>query len=427
VAQLRYELLTLGDELLLGLTANTHLSFIGEQLGLHAAMLRRNVTLTDEAEDIAGQLRESWARAEVVITTGGLGPTCDDRTREAVAGVLGLKLVFDETVEKEIRERFEKFGRPMTPNNLKQAQVFEGCTVLHNPNGTAPGLLVEQAGKVLIMLPGPPGELQPMFVNQVLPLLVSRGLLLDHEAYVQVRTAGIGESALEHKLEPLLKQGGAGLSVAWCAHAGQVDLRLSSPGGQLSGASLKQIAAECAIALGEDFMCFGRATLAHLCTDLLRAGECKLAVAETATGGQLADAFTGVHGASKCFAGGCVCYSNDSKTQLLDIPEDIMLQHGSVSAETAVAMATGAAEKLGAHYGLAITGYSGPCDAKQGGSGTVFIGLYAPGGVWSRKLSYPGHRKAMKQRAVNAALDWLRRELLRSPSGCSGDACTLCG
>jgi nicotinamide-nucleotide amidase len=419
VAQLRYELLTLGDELLLGLTPNSHLTFIGQQLGRRGVLLQRNVTITDEADAIVAQFRESWARADVVITTGGLGPTCDDRTREAIAEVLGQKLVFDPAIEQTIAERFEKFGRKMTPNNLKQAYKFERGDVLPNANGTAPGLWVEQDGKVLCMLPGPPNELHPMFTEQVVPRLAQIGLLSEREAYVQVRTAGVGESALEHKLQPIFDRHGDALSVAFCAHAGQVDCRVSSPSGRLDATQLQQIAAECAFLLGEDFLCFGHDSLAQVCADLLRGNESLLAVVETATGGLLADSFTNICGASKFFAGGCVCYSNDSKTQLLDVPEEIMLQHGAVSAESAVALATGAAEKLGADYALAITGFAGPCSgsAPQNPVGTMFLALFSPQGVWSKKLSYPGPRSAVKQRAVNAALDWLRRELLRAQSG----------
>src|SRR5215212_10766692 len=186
-----YELLTLGDELLLGLTPNGHLTFIGAQLGRRGALLDRNVTITDEADAIAGQFRESWARADVVITTGGLGPTCDDRTRDVIADVLKQKLVFDPVIEQAIAERFARFGRKMTSNNLKQAYVFERGEVLPNAHGTAPGLWVEQDGKVLIMLPGPPNELQPMFVEQIVPRLAARGLLTDREAYVQIRSAGV--------------------------------------------------------------------------------------------------------------------------------------------------------------------------------------------------------------------------------------------
>ncbi len=418
LAPKRFELLTLGDELLLGLPTNTHLVFLGQQLGRRGVTLQRNVTLTDDADAIVAQFAESWRRADVIITTGGLGPTCDDRTREAIAEVLGQKLVFDETVERAIADRFARFNRKMTPNNLKQAYRPERSEVLPNPNGTAPGLWVEQDGKVLCMLPGPPNELQPMFVDQVLPRLAQRGLVLDREAYIQLRTIGIGESLLETRLQPLFDRIGAGLQVAFCAHSGHVDCRLSSPCGTFNAAQLQGFAQEIATSLGEDFMCFGHDSLAKVAADLLRAEEKMLAVAETATGGLLANAFTDIAGATKFFAGGCVCYSNQSKMQLLDVPEDILIQHSAVSAENAVAMATGAAESLGADYALAITGFCGPCGGTaENPVGTIYLALYTPCGVWSKKMNFPGPRPTIKQRAVNAALDWLRRELLRHRAG----------
>jgi nicotinamide-nucleotide amidase len=416
----RYELLTLGDELLLGLTTNGHLAFIGSQLGRRGALLNRNVTITDEADAIAEQFRESWARADVVITTGGLGPTCDDRTRDVIAAVLGQKLVLDPLVQLGIEERFSRLGRKMTPNNLKQAYVFEHGDVLPNPHGTAPGLWVEQEGRILIMLPGPPNELQPMFAEQVVPRLAARGLLLEREAYVQFRTAGVGESALETKLQPIFDRWRAGLSVAFCAHQGSVDCRVSSPGGELSHEDLEAVAGECAHLLGDDFVCYGHDSLARVCADLLRQQEKKLAVVETATGGLLAHAFTEVCGACKFFAGGVVCCSNDAKMLLLDVPECLLLQHGAVSDEAAVAMATGAAETLGADYALAVTGFAGgSATGTHSGNpvGTIFIALFSPAGVWCKKLSYPGPRSTIKVRAVNAALDWLRRELLRAQRG----------
>ncbi|HEY0945060.1 MAG TPA: CinA family nicotinamide mononucleotide deamidase-related protein [Opitutaceae bacterium] len=418
VAQLHYELLTFGDELLLGLTANGHLTFIGAQLGRRGVTLARNVTVTDDAEVIAAQFRESWARSDVVITTGGLGPTCDDRTREAIAAVLGQDLVFDPDIERMIADRFASFGRKMTPNNLKQAYRFSRGEVLPNANGTAPGLWVEQSGKVLVMLPGPPNEMQPMFTDQVLPRLAARRLVTGSEAYVQLRTAGVGESALETRLQPIFERYGDALSVAFCAHLGQVDCRVSSPSERLGHAELEAIAAECAALLGEDFLCYGHDSMAKVCADLLRAQEKTLAVAETATGGLLASAFNDMCGVSKFFAGACICCSHDAKMQLLDVPEDILLQHGGASAENAVAMATGAAETLGADYALATTGFAGPCaGSKENPVGTIYIALYTPMGVWSKKLSYPGPRASMKVRAVNAALDWLRRELVRAATG----------
>ncbi len=408
----RYELLTLGDELLLGLTANGHLTFIGAQLGRRGVLLQRNVTITDEADAIAAQFQESWAKADVVITTGGLGPTCDDRTREVLAQALGQKLVLDPAIESAIADRFARINRQMTPNNLKQAYRFERGEVLPNANGTAPGLWVEQNGKVLIMLPGPPNELQPMFTEQVVPRLARLGLLSESEAYVQIRTAGVGESLLETRFQSIFDRYPA-LSIAYCAHQGQVDCRVSSPDQTYGMEKLRGIAQECAALLGDDFVCYGHDSLAKVVADQLREAGRTLAVAESCTGGLLANSFTDICGASKFFQGGIVSYSNDSKMLLLDCPECLLSQHGAVSAECAVAMATGVAEQLGADYGVAITGFAGPTGgAGENPVGTIYLGIHAPGGDWSRKLSYPGPRCTVKVRSVTAAIDWLRREIL---------------
>ncbi len=424
----RFELLTLGDELLLGLTANSHLTFIGTELGRRGVQLAHHATLSDGADDIAGQLRASWARGTVVILTGGLGPTCDDRTREAVAATLGEALVHDPAIERAIAERFARFGRPMTPNNRQQAMKFLRGEVLPNPHGTAPGLWLARDGRVLVLLPGPPNELRPMFADHVVPRLVRLGLLAEGEAYVQLRTAGIGESALETKLAPLFVPHGNALCVAYCAHEGFVDVRLSSPDGRLAFAQLEALAAMCAGLLGEDFLCHGRDSLAKICADLLRTRDKRLAVAEAATGGLLASAFSDLCGAHKFFAGGVVCCSNDAKVALLEVPECLLLQHGAVSEECAVAMATAAAERLGADYALAVTGSASPTgsvspqsgsgDKADGGEenplGAIYLALHTPHGAWAKKVCWPGARSTVKMRAVNAALDWLRRELLRT-------------
>jgi nicotinamide-nucleotide amidase len=409
----RYELLTLGDELLLGLTANAHLTWIGAQLGRRGVLLQRNVTVTDEAEAIATQFRESWARADVVITTGGLGPTCDDRTREAVAEVLGQKLVFEPRIEQAIRARFAKLQRVPTANNLKQAYRFEHGEVLPNANGTAPGLWVEQDGKVLIMLPGPPNELQPLFTEQVVPRLAALGRLSDHEAYIQIRSIGIGESALETMFQCTFSRS-PGLGIAFCAHQGQVDCRISSPDGRYGMEKLRAIASECAALLGDNLLCFGHDSLAQVVADQLKLQGRTLAVAEASTGGMLANAFADLCGACKFFQGGIVSTSNEAKMLMLECPECLLKQHGAVSPECAVAMASGVAERLGADYGLAITGFSGPCTGeKENPVGGIYIGLHSPAGDWAKQLNYPGPRSAIKKRAINDAIDWLRREVMK--------------
>lgn len=409
----RVELITTGDELLLGLTANSHLTYIGDQLRRRGAMLTRNVVISDDADAIGEQFRESWARADVVITTGGLGPTCDDRTRDVIAQALGQKLVHDPSLESVIRERFAQLNRKMSANNLKQAQRPERAEALPNANGTAPGLWVEQDDRILVMLPGPPNELIPMFEEQVLPRLAARGFLNVDESYIQIRTIGVGESAVETLLQPLFTAH-PHLGIAFCAHPGQVDVRLSSPSACYARTDLQILANRCRERLGPDFLCFGHDSLVKVVSDLLRLRDLDLAVAESCTGGFLASAFTDAPGASKFFAGGIVCYSNDCKVQLLDVPECMLKQHGAVSAEVAVAMATGVAERLAADYGLSITGFAGPCGGThENPVGTIYLGLHTPNGVWSRRLALPGARQSVKQRAVTAALDWLRRELLR--------------
>ncbi len=410
----RVELITTGDELLLGLTANSHLGYLGDQLRRRGAMLTRNVVIADDAMAIGVQFRESWSRSDVVITTGGLGPTCDDRTREVIANALGQKLIHDPAIERAIRDRFARMNWKMSANNLRQAQRPERSDVLENPHGTAPGLWVEQDGRILVMLPGPPNELVPMFETHVLPRLAARGILCHEETYVQIRTAGVGESALETMLQAIFAEY-PGVGVAFCAHPGHVDVRLSSPCGALTRTQLQILGNRCRERLGMDFVCFGHDPLVKIVSDLLRLRDLDLAVAESCTGGSLASAFTDQPGASKFFAGGVVCYSNDCKVQLLDIPECMLKQHGAVSAEVAVAMATGVAERLSADYGLAITGFAGPCGGNQDNPvGTIYFGLHSPHGVWSRRITVPGPRLSVKQRAVTIALDWLRRELIRA-------------
>ncbi|MEM8550292.1 MAG: competence/damage-inducible protein A [Verrucomicrobiota bacterium] len=407
----RVELLTLGDELLLGIRENAHLMHIGSELARHGLDLQRNQSFSDKIEDIERFFRDSWEQADIVITTGGLGPTVDDNTREVVADVLGLELNFVPAIEADIRARFARLGREMSENNLKQCYLPEGAELIPNPYGTAPGIWLEKDGKYLAMMPGPSAELYPMLKEHVIPRLCSNGLCNIGEAYLQIRTMGVGESGLENTLRPIFNQH-PGLGLAYCAHQGLVDVRLSRGKGDYSRAALQGIAKECREALGEDFVCYGNDTLAKVVFDHLRADEKTLAVAESCTGGLLSNAFTDIPGASKVFTGGIVCYNNDAKMELLGVPEDILAQHGAVSAETAVAMATGAAERMSADYALSVTGFAGPSGGTpENPVGTIYIGYHAPAGSWCVRMMYPGERTAVKTRAVNRALDVMRRKL----------------
>jgi len=409
----KLDLLTLGDELLLGLRANSHLDYLGGEFARHGLPLRRNLVVRDEPADIEAAFRDCWQSAVIVVTTGGLGPTSDDNTREAIARVLGLPLELDPAAEAAISERFLRAHRTMTDDDRKQCYRPRGAQLLPNRHGTAPGIYLEKDGKILVMLPGPTNELRPMFVNEVLPHLQEAGALQSSEAYLQLRTAGVPEIQVEQRIRPIVNKY-PGLGLAFCAHQGQVDVRIAPGARDFGPGELKAIGQEMRAVLDEDFVCFGHMTLAEVVLEELHARGATLALAESCTGGLLANAFTDIPGASEIFLGSVVSYSNDAKVQLLDVPEIILAQHGAVSAETALAMATGAAERIGADYALSITGLAGP----TGGTaelpvGTVFLGYTSPNGAWSRKVHYSGDRLTVKARAVHGAIDWMRRKLLK--------------
>ena len=408
----RVETLTLGDELLLGIRENEHLTYLGRQLAHHGLEPAANLVVRDNVEDVRLFFSESWKRSDLVITTGGLGPTSDDLTREAIAQALDEELVFDPAIETHVRDRFSRLGRPMPKINLKQCRRPASAEVLSNPYGTAPGLYLEKGGKILVMLPGPAREMHPMFEELVVPRLTKAGLFPEIDCYLQLRTAGIGESDLAEKIGHLL-EGYDGLVVGYCAHAGMVDLRLSSLDAELlSEEQLTRIADACREALGEDFVCYGERTLAEVIFRELRTLEKTLAVAESCTGGLLSAAFTEIPGISKVFHGGAVCYHNDAKVQMVDVPEAMLAQHGAVSDETAVAMATGACERFGADYGLSVTGFAGPAGGTQVlPVGSIYLGYASPVGVWSKKIQLRGDRASNRRRAATAALDWMRRKL----------------
>lgn len=408
------DLITLGDELLLGIRQNGHLCKIGAEFARHGLSLRRNIVCRDDAASIRQTFMSCWESADIIITTGGLGPTSDDNTRETIASCLGCPLEFQPEIEAAIAARFRRLGRRMSPVNLKQCYLPRGARLLPNPHGTAPGVFYRRDGKLLFMLPGPSAELYPMLDVEVIPRLCREGLCSPEDAYLQLRTMGVGESRLQEMLNPVFGRF-PGLGVAFCAHEGMVDVRVFSEDERIGVEQLARAAEECRQLLGDDFICFGHCNLAKVIFNHLRADEKRLAVAESCTGGLLSNAFTDIPGASKVFTGGVVCYSNDAKMELLGVPECILQQHGAVSAETAVAMATGAAERFSSDYALSVTGFAGPSGGTpENPVGTIYIGYHSPCGTWSVRMAEPGERLAVKARAVNHALDIMRRKLCKN-------------
>jgi nicotinamide-nucleotide amidase len=410
------DLITIGDELLLGLTRNGHLTYIGEQLAFRGAAPNRNIVCRDEAGEIRSNFELSWKESDIVITTGGLGPTSDDRTRDIIAEVLGLELLYSDEVEDAIRERFKSFKGVMGVNNKKQAFYPAGAEIIMNAQGTAPGLWLEKDGKLLIMLPGPPRELNPMFENQILPRLGSEGRLADTARIISFQTSGIGESSLELELDPVLNPH-SDINVAFCAHYGTVDVRLSSISGDTSLDNVQELAGLCIEKLGAHFLTDGIRGITPVILDLLRDRNETIAVGESCTGGLLGAALTSVPGSSDVFQGGTITYTNQAKHEILGVPKADLDQHGAVSEQVAIAMAEGALQKLHSTWALSTTGIAGP----GGGTpekpvGMVFIGVAGPDGSFAKQLDLRGNRGIVRERTVGVAQDILRRRLLKMTS-----------
>ncbi len=401
--------INVGDELLDGIRENGHLLWLGEQLARRGLPITRSIVVRDNAVEIAREVGEAWGAYDLIVTTGGIGPTSDDHVRAAVASALGLKLEHVPSAEQALRERFKLIGRKLSEADLSQCFIPTGAEALPNPRGTSPGVFYHRDGKALVMLPGPTLELRPMFEEEVVPRLRDVGCACQGEAYVQVRTFGIGAVPLEEIVRPFLKPG---MVLSFGTHTGVVDARISSAGSGFTAEELCEVARQVRDAVGHDFVCTGHACLASLVVEQLRSLEKTVSLAESCTGGLLANSFTNVPGASKVFAGSAVCYANDAKVNLLGIPECLIAQHGAVSAECAAAMATCAIEKFGSDYAISVTGYAGPGGGTEVDPvGTVYIGYASPAGVWSRRVVLPGDRRQVKLRAVNTALDFMRRQL----------------
>lgn len=410
------EIINFGDELLLGIRENTHLTYLSGELARYGLPVRRNRVIADEASEIQYAVSEAWKRSNIVITTGGLGPTSDDRTRENIAKALGIELVFDSEIEAWIRTRVDRPDLLTEESHRKQCYRFSGNRALRNHHGTAPGLILERDNKRLIMLPGPTHELKPMFEKQVIPILRDWGVLGEKQMYLQIRTCGSAESVVQKKVEPLMRRY-PDLAIAYCLHYGIVDLRLSLQNRKSGMDSLKLIGRDARKLLGEDFVCWGDVSIEELLFRELLARNRTLAVAESCTGGLLCHALTELPGVSKVFAGGVVCYSNEIKISQVGVAESIIKEHGAVSPECAMAMASGISKAFSADCGLSLTGFAGPGGGNEKNPcGTVHMGYRSPAGVFCKTVCYEGSRSVIKARAAQTALDWVRRRLLKHKS-----------
>lgn len=416
VAPPRVELLTIGDELLLGFTIDTNAAHLARALaGIGVEVVRRG-SVGDDADAIAHAVREALDRTGALITTGGLGPTADDRTRPAIAAALGRRLLRDESVLAGIAARFAALGRTMPPMNDVQAMVPEGARLLTNHHGTAPGLWIEDdAGRWVAMLPGVPREMRSMLADTLLPLLAARvppgaGVIRSRT----LRTTGIGESSLAEMLGEL---GGAtveGLPLAFLPGWEGVDLRLTARGlgADVAERALHRASAALEPRLGRFLYGWDGDDLAALVLQRCRDRAFTIATAESCTGGLLGGRITAIAGASDCYLGGVVAYDNTVKRAVLGVGDDLLRAHGAVSEAVALAMARGVRTLLGADAAMAVTGIAGP----SGGTpekpvGTVWLAAEARGRARAAVRVYPGDRNEIRRRATQGALDLLRRIL----------------
>jgi nicotinamide-nucleotide amidase len=410
----RCEIVGVGTELLLGQIVNTNAAWIGQRLADVGWDCLRHTTVGDNEARIAEVLREALGRADGVIVTGGLGPTQDDVTREAVAAVAGVPLVRRPVLEDWLRERFARMGTRMAEMNLRQADVPEGARYIDNPRGSAPGLIVEVGGKPLYAVPGVPREMEGMLERVVLPDLAARAG--EGRAIVSrvLRTAGVGESRLAERLTPLWEAAGGGqVTLAYLASAGEVRVRLTAVGAtrEEALAEIAPVEAKIREELGEIVYGVDDETLEAAVGRLLGERNGTLATAESLTGGLLGGRVTAVAGSSAYYLGGVVAYATEAKAALLGVGRDLLATQGPVSEPAAAAMAEGARRAFGADLGLATTGVAGPTEQDGRPVGTLCLGVADAAGTATATMRAPGDRAQVRAWAATVALDLLRRRL----------------
>ncbi|RYG49664.1 competence/damage-inducible protein A [bacterium] len=404
------EIISVGTELLLGQIVDTHAPTMARILAECGIGCQRRTTVGDNLGRLTATIRESLDRADVVVLIGGLGPTMDDLTRDGIAGALGESLVREEGYVNELRAWFEKRGLPFSENNARQGDRPESGQFIDNPNGTAPGLLVQKEGKTVIALPGPKGEFNPMAKGTVREFLERLGGGVIHSRVLRV--VGMGESYVESLLVDLMQADEP--TVAPYAHTGEVHLRLTARGATKAEAEakLEPVHAEIARRLGANLFGTDDTSLEQSVIETLRLRKQTVGTAESMTGGQLAARFTNVPGSSEAFLGGIVSYHVDVKVASLHVPADLLERVGPVSPEVAEKMAAGAREILNVDWALSITGNAGPAsDIDHKPVGLVYIGIAGPDGVEVREEKYRGVREDIQRRAGQTALGWLREKL----------------
>ena len=402
------EILSVGTELLMGQIANTDAQFISRRLGELGVTIYRHSTVGDNPARVREALQEALSRSDMVITTGGLGPTEDDLTKEMVAEYFGLEMELHQPSLDALKAFMERFGKKMTPNNLKQAYFPRGCTVMPNACGTAPGCIVEQGGKTVAVLPGPPMELMDMFDRQLAPYLQARSGQVIRSRFLKI--FGLGESNVETLLSDLFHSGNPTLAL-YCG-PGEVTARITDRAAapEKAEAMMQPVYEEILRRVGEAYYGEGvNRTPADAVLELLKNRGETVTFAESCSGGLLCGAFVDCAGASDCLKESFVTYANEAKEQMLGVKSETLARCGAVSGECAREMALGAARAAGADWAVSVTGIAGP----GGGTaekpvGTVWIGVAHGGAAQAREYHFRGQRQWIRKLSVVNALNQLR-------------------
>jgi len=405
------EIIAVGTELLLGDIVNTNAAWLAKELANIGINVYRHEVVGDNMQRLQNAYAEAFSRSDAVIVTGGLGPTADDITKEAAAAYFGLEMALHEPSYATISGFFARIGQDMPESNRKQAVFPVGAKILDNPNGTAPGCIIENNGKICILLPGPPREMHAMFNSHVRPYLAaySDGMLVSRT----LRLVGIGESSMEEKVADILKnQTNPTIAPYATSRAGEVILRISAKAADEAAARVLMVPVADMLyqRLGEYIYGEDDDTLAEIVVTRMTQQGLTLAAAESITGGAFSAAIIDVPGASHVLMESVVCYSNDSKVARLDVSPQSLEKYGAVSTQVAKEMAAGAAKSANTNVTISFTGIAGP----DGGTdtkpvGLCYIGLYHNGSCDVKELRLFGDRKRIRDRAVAHGLDMLRK------------------
>jgi len=410
---MRAEIIAIGSELLTPYRLDTNSLFLTDGLNQVGVRVVHKAVVGDSLDDMRASFRQALDRADLIVACGGLGPTDDDRTREAVADLLGRRLEFNEGVLRHIQELFRRFGRVMPEINRRQAMVPEGAVVIPNPRGSAPGLWIETNGHIVILLPGVPSELRAMFDQEVRPRLTRLGH--DERLFTRdLRITGLPESEVEQRVSPLYALYPDTETTILASPPGiQLHPRVWSRDAAKANQILDEMVKRMALALGEHLYSTDGEQMEEVVARVLTENRATIAVAESCTGGLLAERLTNIPGSSSYFLGGVVCYSNELKSALVDVPAELIESKGAVSPEVALALAKGIRKTTGATIGVGVTGIAGP----GGGTpekpvGLAHIAIADERGPRERRFQFPGDRERIRMHASQTALDSVRRYFL---------------